>query len=132
MVDLTMNEGVSSSNATTTISTNYTDYPSYGDYTELLSAIFKLNLTLDGMEFDYNVTDMNDTLDDYLLRICQRQTGHQGRPSGLGASAAGRTSTFGFIIEGVLLTAVSVFGLVGNIVAIIVLSRYQYHQPIFC
>jgi hypothetical protein len=128
MVDLTMNEGVPSSN--TIISTNYTDYP---DYTELLSAIFKLNLTfnMDGMEYDYNVTDMTDTLDDYLLRICQRQTGQQGRPSGLGASAAERTSNFGFIIEGVLLTAVSVFGLVGNIVAIIVLSRYRHQPPNF-
>jgi hypothetical protein len=42
---------------------------------------------------------------------------------GLGEKAAEKTSTFGFIIEGVLLTAISVFGLVGNIVAIIVLSR---------
>jgi hypothetical protein len=78
---------------------------------------------MDNLEFDYNVTDMNDTLDemnDMLRKICQRP---QVRSSGLGASAAVRTSTFGFIIEGVLLTAVSVFGLVGNIVAIIVLSR---------
>jgi hypothetical protein len=44
-------------------------------------------------------------------------------PTGFGKSAAERTTTFGFITEGVLLTAVSLFGLFGNIVAIIVLSR---------
>ena len=114
-----MNDGLS-------INANLTDYSNYeDDYSELLSALSKINFTslkMEGLDFDFNGTDMNDTLDDYLKKICQRQ-GPQVRPSGLGASAAGRTSTFGFIIEGVLLSAVSVFGLVGNIVAIIVLSR---------
>ena len=122
-----MNDGLSIN--TTSANTNLTDLTDYSnyedDYNELLSAIFNINFTslkMEGLDFDYNGTDMNDTLDDYLKRICQRH-GPQTRPSGLGASAAGRTSTFGFIIEGVLLSAVSVFGLVGNIVAIIVLSR---------
>ena len=128
MVDVNMNDGSSLLSINTTSSntgTNLSDLTDYEDYNELLSAIFNINFTslkMDGLDFDYNGTDMNDTLDDYLKRICQRQ-GPQVRPSGLGASAAGRTSTFGFIIEGVLLSAVSVFGLLGNIVAIIVISR---------
>jgi hypothetical protein len=120
-----MNNSLSINTTPATPNTNLTDYSNYEDYNEFLSAIFNINFTslkMEGLDFDYNGTDMNDTLDDYLKRICQRQ-GPQSRPSGLGASAAGRTSTFGFIIEGVLLSAVSVFGLVGNIVAIIVLSR---------
>ena len=35
---------------------------------------------MEGVDFDYNVTDMNNTLDEMneiLTSICQRQTGHQ-------------------------------------------------------
>ena len=49
----------------------------------------------------------------------------------VGAPAAGEGFEFRFIYEGVLLTCVTMFGLVSNVIAVVVLLRYARLQFFF-